>query len=149
MAQQLIGGGTFVMMNGDEMKDINLREMLASHQKNHALATLAITEGDVSRSGCVQMDGERISSFIEKPELEAAPSKLISAGLYILEPGIFDYIPAGRRFSIEKEVWPLLAAEGRLFGYRFSGQFLQTDTMEKYQAAERLWNGFREPAWTA
>ncbi|MBI4149594.1 nucleotidyltransferase family protein [Candidatus Woesearchaeota archaeon] len=146
LAQELIGNQMFVMMNGDELKDININEMLAFHRANRALATLAITEGDVAKSGCVKLDGEKISYFIEKPEMEAAPSTLISAGLYILEPEIFDYIPRNTTFSIERDVWPLLAAEGRLFGFRFSGQFLQTDTLEKYQAAEHLWKGFREPA---
>lgn len=145
LAQDKIGNETFIMMNGDELKDINLKEMYEFHKKNNALATLALTEGDVVKSGCVKLDGDKISYFIEKPELEEAPSKLISAGLYILEPEIFDYIPDGKNFSIEKEVWPVLAKQGKLFGFEFKGQFLQTDTLEKYKKADEEWNGFKEP----
>ena len=144
LAQDLIGDETFVMMNGDEIKDINIKEMLAFHKKKKSLATLALTEGDIIKSGCVKLDGDKISYFIEKPELESAPSKLISAGFYILEPEIFSYIPKGQKYSIEKQVWPLLAKENKLFGFPFKGQFLQTDTMEKYQQAEKEWQGFKE-----
>ena len=114
------------------------------HKKNKALATLALTEGDVARSGCVKLEGDKIVYFIEKPELERAPSKLISAGFYILEPEIFTYIPKNQKYSIEKQVWTLLAKEGKLFGFIFKGQFLQTDTLEKYYKAEKEWEGFKE-----
>ncbi len=143
LAKELIGNETFVMMNGDEVKDINIREMLEFHKKNNALATLALIEGDIIRSGCVRLDGDKISYFIEKPELEKAPSKLISAGFYILEPEIFDYIPKNQKFSIEKHVWTVLAKESKLFGFVFKGQFLQTDTLEKYYKAEKEWKGFK------
>jgi len=144
LAQKFIGNETFVMMNGDEMKDINIKEMFEFHKKNNALATLALTEGDVVKSGCVKLEGNKITHFIEKPELEMAPSKLISAGFYILEPEIFSYIPKNQKYSIEKQVWPLLAKEGKLFGFIFKGQFLQTDTLEKYYQAEKEWEGFKE-----
>ena len=144
LAKELIGNETFVMMNGDELKDINIREMLEFHKKNKALATLALTEGDVARSGCVKLEGDKIVYFIEKPELERAPSKLISAGFYILEPEIFTYIPKNQKYSIEKQVWTLLAKEGKLFGFIFKGQFLQTDTLEKYYKTEKEWKGFKE-----
>lgn len=147
LAQEHIGNEAFVMMNGDELKDINIREMHNRHKNNNATATLALTEGDVIKSGCVKLDGEKIIRFIEKPDLEKAPSKLISAGFYILEPEIFDYIPFGKKFSIEKEVWPVLAKEGKLFGFQFKGQFLQTDTLEKYKKANDEWKGFKEPAY--
>lgn len=144
LAKNLIGDETFVMMNGDEVKDINIKEMYESHKKNNALVTLALTEGDVIKSGCVKLEDDKIVYFIEKPELEKAPSKLISAGFYILEPEIFDYIPKNQKSSIEKQVWPLLVKEGKLFGFVFKGQFLQTDTLEKYKKAEKEWKGFKE-----
>lgn len=145
LVEEKLGDEAFVMMNGDEMKDINIKEMFEFHKENKALATLALTEGDVVKSGCVKFDGKRINYFIEKPELEEAPSKLISAGFYILEPEVFNYIPKGQKFSIEKQVWPILAKEGKLFGFPFKGQFLQTDTLEKYHKVDREWKGFKEP----
>ena len=144
LAQKYINNETFVMMNGDELKDINIKEMYEFHKRNNALATLALTEGDIVRSGCVKLEGNKIVYFIEKPELEKAPSTLISAGLYILEPEIFNYIPAGKKVSIEKDVWSILAKESKLFGFKFKGQFLQTDTLEKYHKTEKEWKGFKE-----
>lgn len=144
LAQKLIGNERFVMMNGDEVKDINIKKMLDFHKKSNALATLALTEGDVVKSGCVKLENNKIIYFIEKPELEKAPSKLISAGFYILEPEIFEYIEANKNVSIERDVWPVLAKQGKLFGFVFKGQFLQTDTLEKYNKANEEWRGFKE-----
>jgi len=129
---------TFIVCNADELKDIDLFDMYLSHKENKATATIALTTvEDPSVYGVARLQGNKILEFVEKPKKEA-PSNLINSGLYIFEPSIINYIPEGRSM-LEKDVFPKLAKDGKLFGYIFSGQWFDTGTLERYETAMKLW----------
>lgn len=130
---------TFIVSNADELKDLDLMDMYIFHKENKATATIALaTVEDPSAYGVAKLQGNRILEFIEKPKKENAPSNLINSGLYILEPEVLDCIPDG--FSmLEKDVFPRLAREGKLYGYPFSGQWYNTGTLELYEKAIKEW----------
>jgi NDP-sugar pyrophosphorylase family protein len=130
---------TFVMCNADELKNIDLQDMFLHHRESGAQATIALTTvEDPSAYGVARLNGGRIAEFIEKPKRTEAPSNLISAGLYILEPAVIDLVPEGQA-SIERDVFPKLAAKGKLYGYPFSGQWFDTGTLERYEKAIKEW----------
>lgn len=132
----------FFMCNADELKDIDLHRMSRQHAATGALATMALTRvNNPSNYGVVEMEGDQILRFVEKPDPEEAPSDLINAGLYLLEPEVVKYVPQGHSM-IEKDVFPVLAQERRLFGHLMEGQWFDTGTPERYETAERLWKGF-------
>lgn len=132
---------TFICTNGDELKDIDLQEMYKFHRQNKALVTIALTTvEDPSAYGVARLSGNKILEFVEKPSKEKAPSKLINSGLYIIEPEVIGMIPDGFAM-LEKDVFPKLAEQGRLFGYPFSGQWFDTGTMERYEKAIKEWKG--------
>lgn len=132
---------TFIVTNGDELKDINLEEMYDIHKENKAMATIALTTvPDPSNYGVAELSGSRILRFIEKPPKEEAPSNLINSGLYILEPEAIDLIPDGYAM-LEKDVFPIVAYNGKLFGYPFNGQWFDTGNIERYDRALREWKG--------
>ncbi|MEE9323545.1 MAG: sugar phosphate nucleotidyltransferase [Candidatus Aenigmarchaeota archaeon] len=134
---------TFIVSNGDELKNINIMDMHESHKKNRALATIALTTvNDPSQYGVAKLEGSRIIEFVEKPKKDKAPSNLINAGFYILEPEVADMIPKGR-CSIEKQIFPKLAKMGRLFGFPFSGQWFDTGNLERYERALKEWKGIK------
>jgi len=130
---------TFILMNGDELKDIDLEDMFMFHKRNKGTATLALTTvEDPSMYGVAVMNGNRIRTFVEKPNKQNAPSKLISAGLYILDPEVLKSVPEG--FSMmENDVFPKLATNEKLLGYVFSGQWFDTGTPERFSLADREW----------
>lgn len=132
---------SFVMCNGDELKEIDLADMYLFHKDNNAVATIALTTvDDPSAFGVVDMKGNRIMRFVEKPKKESAPSNLINSGLYILEPEVLSFLPKNKEeVSIERDVFPKIAEAERLFGYPFSGQWFSTDTMERYERAIKQW----------
>src|SRR3989338_4891055 len=132
---------SFIVSNGDELKDINIPRLFRLHKRKNALGTLSLTTvDDPSHYGVARLDGSRIVEFIEKPKRENAPSNLINAGFYILEPEIIDMIPNG--FSmLEKDVFPKLAKEGRLRGFPFAGQWFDVGTHERLALAEKKWKG--------
>ena len=132
------GCDTFLVLNGDVLTDLDIGAMVASHRAAGAEATLALTEvDDPSRYGVVPTDAEgRVLGFVEKPDAESAPSRWINAGTYVLEPSILDRIPAGRRVSIEREVFPAMAAEGCLHAMRSDAYWIDTGTPEAYIRAQ-------------
>ncbi len=131
---------TFVMFNGDILANIKMRDFISFHRDNNALATIALTPvHDPSRFGVANLRGNRILEFIEKPK-EAVNSKLINAGVYVLEPEVLEYIPEGRSM-METDVFPKLAEKGKLFGYPFDGQWFDTGTHEAYERAIKDWRG--------
>jgi len=129
---------TFLVLNGDVLTDLDIGAMVASHRSAGAEATLALTEvDDPSRYGVVPTDAEgRVVGFVEKPDAESAPSRWINAGTYVLEPSILDRIPDGRPVSIEREVFPAMAAEGCLHAMRSDAYWIDTGTPEAYIRAQ-------------
>src|SRR5208282_6886879 len=76
--------------------------------------------------------------FIEKPPKDKAPSNLINAGVYVLSPKIFDYIPSGRAVSMEREVFPKLAEEGKLCGHLVNGLWMDIGKPEEYLETNKI-----------
>ncbi len=131
----------FVMCNADELKNIDLVDMYMFHKENNSLGTIALTTvEDPSSYGVAKLKGNQILDFIEKPSREHAPSNLINAGLYILEPEVLKYIFEETSY-MEKDIFPKLAREGKLFGYPFEGQWFDTGTLERYEKAIKGWKG--------
>ena len=131
----------FFVTNGDELKDVNLKEMYNAHKANNAAATIALTAVEnPSQYGVVELQGSRIVRFVEKPKREEAPSNLINSGLYILEKKVIEMIPEGFTM-LEKNVFPQLAERNLLFGYKFSRQWFDTCTFERWEKAIKNWKG--------
>jgi mannose-1-phosphate guanylyltransferase len=101
---------TFVVMSGDALTDVDLTGLVQEHKRKGALATIAVKEVDeVEQFGVVVSDtGGRITSFQEKPRREEALSNQVNTGIYIFEPEIFEYIPAGQFYDFGKQVFPHL-----------------------------------------
>ncbi len=133
----------FIMMNGDEVKNVDFKIVNQTHEKNSAIGTIALTKFDDARDfGCVELEGSKILSFKEKDPSLNHPA-LINSGAYILANKIFDLIPAGQKVSIEKETFPKIAAMGKLFGKQFKGQWYPIDTFERYAKAQKEWKGWK------
>lgn len=121
---------TFVVVNGDVLTDLDVSGLVDFHRRRGAEATIALTPvEDPSRFGVVPTDDEgRVTAFIEKPPPGQAPTNLINAGTYVLEPSVLDRIEAGRRVSIERETFPALAEAGRLFALGSDAAWLDAGT---------------------
>ncbi|MGV8087020.1 MAG: sugar phosphate nucleotidyltransferase [Candidatus Woesearchaeota archaeon] len=134
---------TTVICYSDDLKKIDLDDMYVFHKNNNKLCTIALTTvDDPSNFGVAMMNGNKIVTFVERPSKESAPSKLINAGVFIIEPGVLTHIPDG--FSqMEQDVFPKLARDDDLIGYVFSGQWLQILTSKDLEKAEKIWKGIK------
>jgi mannose-1-phosphate guanylyltransferase len=140
-AEKLIGHDEpFIVLNGDIFAHLSYKELLDTHVKSKALATIALCKvDDPSRYGVAEMgNDDRIKRFIEKPHRDKAPSNLINAGVYVLSPKVFDYIPFGKSVSMEREVFPKLAEEGRLGGHFVKGLWMDIGRPEEYLETNRI-----------
>lgn len=127
-------GERFLMLNGDILTDMDLRAQIAHHERSGAPGTLALVPvDDPSAYGLVRVgDDGLVRGFLEKPEPHEIDTDLISAGAYVLERSVLDLIEPGRKVSIEREVWPVLAERG-LHGYAHRGAYwMDIGTPERY-----------------
>ena len=128
---------TFLAMNGDILAEVPLSKMLNSHENANALVTDALHEVEnPSRFGVAELlpDG-RIRKFIEKPSPGETSSRLINAGIYLIEPEILDMITLGKKVSLEKQIFPTLTKRGRLAGFPFAGLWFDIGNFEDYSKA--------------
>ena len=136
-ARQYYRSETLLAMNGDILSEIDIDAMRKVHKSYSALATIALHEvDDPTRFGVARLDEHsRIREFVEKPKLANAPSRLVNAGAYLLEPQAVDRIAEGRKVIIEREVFPALASEGKLFGYVHSGTWFDIGNISDFRNA--------------
>jgi mannose-1-phosphate guanylyltransferase len=140
-AEKLLGRDEpFFVLNGDLITEIDYKELLRAHSEGKAVATIALHEAeDPSRYGVAELEnGSRIKRFVEKPAKGTEPSKLINAGVYVLSPKIFSYIPEGRAVSMEREVFPKLASENALFGHKVGGLWIDIGKPEEYLQTNKM-----------
>ncbi|GMT24490.1 hypothetical protein PFISCL1PPCAC_15787, partial [Pristionchus fissidentatus] len=119
--EHLDGTDPFFVLNSDVICDFPFAAMIDFHKKHGAEATIAVTEvSEPSKYGVVVFEEQsgQISEFVEKPQ-EYVGNK-INAGLYILSPSVLNRILL-KPTSIEKEVFPKVAAEGKLFAFVLPG----------------------------
>lgn len=137
-----IGNNPFVLSNGDELKDFNLETMKKFHKEHpiKPVASIALVKVDnPSHYGVPVMQGDLIKEFLEKPENPSGNH--ISSGFYILEPAVFDYADPDKKFlMIEKDIFPKLAKQGKLCGYKVkNGRWYDCGTFERWEKAIREW----------
>jgi len=123
--------GTFLAMNGDIVTSLNIGNLVGSHRANGGVGTIALKKFDVKIPyGNVTTTGNQILRFEEKPTLKYNAN----AGIYVLEPEIFDHIQVGRTVSLETEVFPgLLAAGKKLFSYYEDANWADVGSMADFE----------------
>jgi mannose-1-phosphate guanylyltransferase len=91
---------------------------------------------DPSAFGVVALDHDgRVQRFVEKPAPGTAPSNLINAGTYVLEPSVLQRIPAGQKVSIERSTFPAVVADGGLYAMATDDYWLDLGRPEVYLVA--------------
>jgi mannose-1-phosphate guanylyltransferase len=142
MASTVSGGfdETFIVVMGDALTDIDVREVVSFHRERGAAATLALMPVEnTTQYGVVELDAENnVVSFQEKPDPEEAISNLANSGIYVLEPEVLEYIPEDAFFDFAEDVFPaLLKAGTKMVGYEGAFYWSDIGTLEAYKQAQR------------
>jgi glucose-1-phosphate cytidylyltransferase len=133
--------GRFIVTYGDGLADVDIRALLAFHERHGRLATVT-TVRMPGRFGVVDTSEEgRVQRFREKPEHDA----WVSAGFFVFEPQVLDYLSESDACTLEREPLERLAADGQLMSFRHEGSFFPMDTIRDHQALNELWSSGRAP----
>ena len=127
----------FLVVNGDILTDLDLGKLIKFHDRNGAEGTIALHRvDDPSAFGVVPTDHDgRVDSFIEKPPRDEAPTDLINAGTYVLEPSVLDRIPEGEPVNIERVTFPAMAADRSLYALDGETYWIDAGTPSTYLQA--------------
>jgi mannose-1-phosphate guanylyltransferase len=109
----------FLVVNGDVLTDLDVTELMGRHEAAGAEATLALHRvEDPSAFGVVPTEADgRVVAFIEKPPRDEAPTDLINAGTYVLEPSVLARIEPDLPVNVERVTFPAIAADGALYAF--------------------------------
>jgi len=136
----------FLVLNADVLTDLDVGALVAAHERTGAEGTLALHRvDDPSAFGVVPTDDEgRVTAFIEKPPPGEAPTDLINAGVYVLEPSVIDRIAPDVRVNVERVTFPAMVADRTLYALDGDTYWIDAGTPETYLAANLdLLNGRR------
>jgi glucose-1-phosphate cytidylyltransferase len=132
--QSLIGKETCMLTYGDGVADIDLNDLLTFHRSHGKMVTVsAVRPG--ARFGELEMDGPRVLSFKEKPQMHDG---WINGGYFVVEPEFFDLI-AGDSTMLEREPIEQATKAGELMAYRHKGFWHCMDTKRDHELLESLW----------
>lgn len=130
----------FLWTYGDGVSDVDLGKLVAFHAEHGKIATITGMHQN-SRFGILEIDGDRVTSFSEKPQLEG----YINGGYGVLSPKIFDYLNPDGDTVLEQTPLKTLAQQGQLGVYRHEGFFFAVDTYKDYEELNRLWERGERP----
>src|SRR3954468_23044881 len=130
----------FLVISGDVLTDIDLAQIVAFHAEHEAMATIGLVavENPLEFGIVITREDGSIERFLEKPTWGQVFSDTINAGIFVLEPEIFDYIPAGEPVDFSNEVFPKLLANSRpLYGAVADGYWEDVGTLDAYVRAHK------------
>ncbi|EOA16982.1 hypothetical protein CARUB_v10005214mg [Capsella rubella] len=138
-------GQPFFVLNSDVICEYPLLEMIEFHKTNCAEASIMVTKvDDPSKYGVVVTEEatSRVESFVEKPNHFVGNK--INAGIYLLNPSVLERIEL-RRTSIEKEIFPKIASEKKLYAMVLPGFWMDIGQPKDYITGQRMYlNSLRE-----
>jgi len=130
----------FCFTYGDGVADVDISRQIAFHKNHGKLATVTAVQPP-GRYGALQMDGERVAGFTEKPRGDGG---LINGGFFVLSPSCLDMI-AGDPTSWEGEPLARQSAENQLMAYTHDGFWQPMDTLRDRTHLEELWDSGKAP----
>lgn len=134
------GEKAFCMTYGDGVSDIDIGASIRFHEAHGKMATITAYQ-TVGKFGLLDLQGESVASFKEKPRGEGG---YINAGFFVLNPKTLDLIVDDATVW-EKEPLEYLAQRGQLQAFRHNGFWHCIDTLRDLQQAEQWWDSARAP----
>jgi len=139
--EKYINNEKFFLLYGDDLKSVNITELLNFHIKNKKFVTVTAAQPP-GRFGILKLEENNVVEMREKPP---GDENWINGGYYILEPEIFNYI------SKDSDIWengPLnkLIEEKQVSAFKYTGIYQPLDTLNDKIDLEKMWNDGK-PYW--
>lgn len=137
--QKYVGDEDFLLTYGDGLSSVNVKDLVEFHHAHERIATVTVVQPS-SRFGMVELLGDEVRKFVEKPRGEG----WMSSGFFVLSPRIFDYL-SGDDCVFEKDPLEQLALDDELRAFRHDGFFQAMDTFRDFQLLNDLWEKGKAP----
>lgn len=113
----------FVVVSGDVLFDFDLRAAIRTHMERGHRATIVLSEVEnVEHFGVAELNSDgRVVGFVEKPDPSKVKSRLVNAGIYVLNRSVLGLVEKGVPTDFSRDVFPKLVASGELYGFRPKG----------------------------
>ena len=134
------GDPAFCLTYGDGLSDVDLKAVIALHEREGRLATVTATQPP-GRFGAIEAEGTRVLGFREKP---VGDGGWINGGFFVLSPKVADYIE-GDTTVWEREPMERLARDRQLSVYHHKGFWQPMDTLRDKRQLETLWDSGNAP----
>ena len=122
-----------LVMNGDILTQVDFRSMLEHHREARAMITLAVHLYDIQVPyGVVACEGEVVQGLLEKPKYNF----LINAGIYLVDPSTYKYIPSGKKFNMTDLIQWLLDANEKVISFPIVEYWLDIGKHADYEQAQ-------------
>ncbi len=136
-----IDQGPFLVIHGDIVTSLSLRDLIEFHQKEKPIATVALTPvNKPSEFGQLALHGTRVVRFYQNVTSEEVKSNLVNCGIYICEPSIFQYFPKDKQIFLFEDVIEKLITEKKVNGFVFEGQWFDVGNPKNYERAIKEFN---------
>ena len=135
-----LGTEDFCLTYGDGVADINIPELLKTHQMSKRLATVTATQPP-GRFGAIEYDGNFVKAFKEKPRGDGS---WINGGFFVLSPKVIDYIDDDDTLW-EQGPMHSLASNDQMSVYFHRGFWQPMDTIREKHLLEELWQSGQAP----
>jgi NDP-mannose synthase len=124
---------TFLVLNGDLITDLDLRNFIAFHRRKGGLVSVAVSEKDVNVDlGVVESDNGRIIGFREKPAMKFR----VSMGIYCMEPEVLKLIPNGIPFGFDNLMYTMLERDIPVHNFPHGGMWMDIGRQEDFLRAQ-------------
>jgi mannose-1-phosphate guanylyltransferase / phosphomannomutase len=133
-------GERFIVISGDALTDFDLTAIIAEHERRQAMVTIVLkrVENPLEFGVVVVNDDGKIERFLEKPTWGQVFSDTVNTGIYVLEPEVFDHIPAEQSYDFSQELFPKLLGLGLpLYGTVAEGYWQDIGSLGQYLIANR------------
>lgn len=131
---------TFIFTYGDGLSTVDVPKLVDYHKAHGKLATVTAVNPP-SKFGVLQLDGENVTKFAEKPD---QATTYINGGFFVLEPDVIDLID-GDGIPWEREPCEKLAADGQLQAYKHDGYWQCVDTLHELRILRNAWDNGEAP----
>jgi len=138
--QPYIGDEPFMLTYGDGVADIDMNVLVDFH-KNHGKMVTVTAVHPVARFGELEMDGNCVKSFKEKPQLTRG---WINGGYFVFQPEFFDLIQNDATI-LERDPLENSAKKNELMAYKHDGFWQCMDTKRDKDLLEDLWQKKKAP----
>ncbi len=120
----------FIVTNGDILSDLNFNELVECHRKSGKKVTICSYKKEVPISlGVLELDGNTVSDYIEKPTYEFN----VSTGIYVLNRSVVDNIPKNQYFDFPTLIKKLISLNEPINVYKFEGEWFDIGREEDYK----------------